>query len=629
MCILVSSAIIKTELKEHKSWFLGWFIGIFGFGLAIIGIYPGEEGMESMLDLIDNPVFEALLGTIEGEAPSYALFQSMMSPFLGMVFAIFGILFGVRIAMKSISDNTGELINTLPVTRSKMLFNKIMAGLIFGFILLLSWAVPLLIPINGNSIGAEIVLSLSWWAMLYLLMSIMLGVLLGNITGSSGKGALTGILFILFMFIFQTLINFQSKNLIKTELWEYVKNDETVIYTLYNLIMDINLVTWFSPSAAILGYDIDMKYVWIITAALIIFGALSFLSYNRKDLIDERGIFSRKKKQKLVDKVESDDQSHVKAKKSVKKSFYTFWVRPLEKRFPFTADIVYSDRRALMVLYIAIIMFYPLQLFIYLGDTDSVDAPTVFGGGGLMAIFTYGYDMSLYPPWMWWVVTQVIGASWVLFLPMVVRWIRSVPARDGEDGTGDLVGSLPVMKRSVVFQRLLGVFLEMVWAVFWLVLWYVISVSIHESRVGEILVVADPANEVVEEIFLFDNPLTTGWVVIALVSMIPLYMFLTTIGVAITLFFKKRGLQYAKYMIYIIVLLFIIAFSLGNPDLYWLSGIMGMYNPIGIMIEQSFAPGEYGVFWLIGLTIASLFLVRLNTRKFTWLKQETKEIVEE
>lgn len=616
-------------MREHKSWFTGWFIGIFGFGLALIGIYPGEEGMQSMLDLIDDPVFEVFLGTIGDEATGYSLWQSMMSPFLGMVFAIFGILFGVRIAMKSISDNTGELINTLPLTRSKMLFNKIIAGMIFGLVLVLSWAVPLVIPINGNSIGTEIVLSLSWWAMLYLLMSIMFGILLGNLTGSSGRGAQTGILSILFMFIFQTLINLQSKNLITTELWEYTKNDETVIYSLYNLIMDMNLVTWFSPGAVIQGNDVEMKYIWIITAALIIFGFLSFLTYNRKDLIDERGIFSRKKKQKVLSSVEGDDQSHVKAKKSVKKSFYTFWVRPLEKRFPFTADMVYSDKRALMILYIAIIMFYPLQLFIFSGDTAAAPATTALGQGGMMAVFSYGYDMSLYPPWMWWTVTQAIGVHWFLFIPMVVRWIRSVPARDGEDGTGDLIGSLPVMKRVVVFQRLLGVFLEMIWAVAWLIIWYVISVAIHDSRVGEILVEADPANKIAEEIFLFNNPLTTGWVVIAIISMIPLYMFLTTAGVAITLFFKKKGLQYAKYLIYIIVLLFIIAFSLGNPDLYWISGILGMYNPVGMMIEESFAPGNYGVFFLIGMTIVSLFLVRINTRKFTWLKQEVKEIVEE
>jgi len=614
-------------LKDHKSWFIGWFIALFGFGLAIIGIYPGEVGMQEMLNLVDAPIFEAFLGTIGGDATGYSLWQSMMSPFLGMVFAIFGILFGVRIAMKSISDNTGELINTLPLTRSKMLFNKIIAGMIFGLILILSWAVPIIIPINGNSIGVEIVLSLSWWAMLYLLMSIMFGILIGNLTGSSGRGAQAGILFILFMFIFQTLINYQSKSLITTELWEYTKNDETVIYTLYNLIMDINLVSWFAPGLVVLGNDIEMKYIWIITAALVIFGILSFLTYNKKDLIDERGIFSRTKKQKVAD--ESDDQSHVKAKKSVKKSFHTFWVRPLEKRLPHTADMVYSDKRALMILFIAIIMFYPLQLFMYLGDTTSVAATTALGDGGFMAIFTYGYDMSLYPPWVWWVVTQAVGPHWILFLPMAVRWIRSVPVRDSEDGTGDLVGSLPVMKRAVVFQRLLAVFLEMIWAVAWLVLWYVISVAIHESRIGEVLVAADPANGVVEEIFIFNNPMATGWVVIAIISMIPLYMFLTTMGVTITLFFKKKGLQYAKYLIYIIVLLFIIAFSLGNPDLYWLSGIMGMYNPVGIAIEGSFAPGNYGVFWLIGMTIVSLILVRLNTKNFTWLKQETKEIVEE
>ena len=138
---------------------------------------------------------------------------------------------------------------------------------------------------------------------------------------------------------------------------------------------------------------------------------------------------------------------------------------------------------------------------------------------------------------------------------------------------------------------------------------------------------ADPANGLAEVLFVFNNTMDKTWTIIAIIAQIPLYMFLVTAGVAINLFFKEKGLTFARIFLYILVLMFIAGFSQPNPDLYWISGIMGMYNPVGIMIDESLEPGKYGVLVLIALNIVSLFVVRWNTRKYSWLKQDKTSTV--
>ncbi|MCY3414246.1 MAG: ABC transporter permease subunit [Candidatus Heimdallarchaeota archaeon] len=609
---MIKTKIIITELHEHRSWFLGWLIAFLGFVFMIIAMYPGDEGMRDMMSILEDDLFEAFLGTIGGEDPSYALWQSMMSPFLGMLFAFFGTLLGVRVAMKSISDKTGEIISTLPISREVYLLNKLLAVTIYGLVLLASWFLPLIIPIGGNSLPTDMVNILARWGFLYLMMSVLLGVIIGNLTGSSGRGAQNSVLLILSLFIFNVLVGFQRANL-----------DEDTL----SVLTDINFLNWYNPSAVILGEDLDMKYIRLISVAFAIFFILAFITYIKKDHIDERGVFSLYM-WRMKNRQSSDDQAYIKPKRSVKTSIYTFWIRPLEKKFPFTADFVYSDRRALMILTFATLLFWPFQLMAYLGDVDAANATGVIEGG-MMAVFAMGYDMSIHPPWVWWCMTQAIGISWILMIPMVMRWLRSVPSRDAEDVTGDLIGSLPVKKRDVVFQRLFAVFLELVWISLWFVIWYVLSIAVIDSQVGNMVTEANPAEGIEEVLFEFNNPLNTSWVIIAIASGIIFYMFLTVAGVAINLIFRTKGLKYAKIFLYIVVLLFVMAFAQPNPDLYWISGIMGMYNPVGISIDESFKPGNYGVPILVMLTLLGLIVVRMHTKKFSWVKQDANtEIID-
>lgn len=592
------------------------------FAFLISVMYPGDEAMKGFQTLLSDPMYEAFLGEIGGINPSYNLWQSFISPFLGIILAIFGLLLGVRIAMKPISDQTGEIVFSLPISREELLLSRLLAAVIYAIIMLFAWFLILAIPINGNYLELSLVWNLAWWAFLFAILTIMIGVLLGNLIGDSGRGAQISLIFILLLFTIQVVFNAQKVNLNKTELFTYSSGTKT--YTLYNLLTDANLNSWYSPTAVILGGSMDYKYIWIICISLVVLTVLVFLTYQQKDLINDRGLLSFRRKNKAT----TINADHVKPHKSVKKSIYTFWIRPLEQKFPHTADFIYSERRALLILALAILLFWPLQLVAYPGDSTAILAVSGFNGG-IFTVFTYGYNLLLYPPWVWWTVTQALGLHWFYFVPMVMRWIRSVPIRDSEDGTGDLIGSLPVRKKLVVFQRLFAVFLELIWISFWICIWYLISAGFVESRVGSIVTPANPATDAPAVIFAFTNPFSTTWMILAIFSQIALYMFLVTSGVAISLLFREKGHKAALVYLFVQLFGFIIAFSLPNANLEWLAFSFGFYNPVAIVIKESLTVAHNGVLILVILTFVSLFVVDKSTKYFTWLKQSKADIPEE
>ena len=78
--------IFKNETISNKSSFFGWLIGIGISFLLIMLMYPGDEGMASMLNLLEDEYFQAFLGDIGGSDPGYALWIAMMFPFISMIF---------------------------------------------------------------------------------------------------------------------------------------------------------------------------------------------------------------------------------------------------------------------------------------------------------------------------------------------------------------------------------------------------------------------------------------------------------------------------------------------------------------------------------------------------------------
>lgn len=440
--------------------------------------------------------------------------------------------------------------------------------------------------------------------------------------GSVGNGMqVTGIA-ILLLYSIQSIFNFNKNNLSRIELFEY---EEGKMYTLFSLLNDINILSWFPSTTIISDRTPDEKYLILNVLFIIVFFLWSIRSFTKQELVKNLGLQFRLPFRKSKDK--QLDGENGKAARPISRSVLVFYANPLRNYLPYAADQIYSDRRAMLILMIAVITIWPLQLYLYVGDVGGEAAKLGFSGAeGVFALFGYGYDFGEMAPWTWWVVTQAIGNLWIIMIPMAFAWIRGVVSRDGDKLTGDLIGPLPATKRTVVFQRLLGVYVQMIWIGLWLSFWYVTAVELIKSQVGRVVVPADPDTGTPAEIFAFNNSIETSWMLIAIFCFIFLYAFIVSAGIMLNLMFENRGKMANRIFILGLVIWFVITYASGSESLQEIPIGIAWYNPVEIIIDQQIS---WGIPMLIGLSVITHILINRFVERFSWLKIEPSKKTDE
>ncbi len=567
----VFRSIYFNEMRHDLSWYVYWIIGISLYNFLMLSMYPGEAAMQDFMEILDEDVFVAMLGEIGGESPGFALWIGMFASMTSIIYFIFAIMSGTRVAIKSVDDDTGELIHTLPVNLSKLIFGRWMVSVTFFIILILVWLFPIWIYDLGKTIPLIRLANIFWWTLLFCLAGLALGIILGLITSSMEKGQQNGLLGVLSLYALQMISRLQED---------------------FAWMDDFNILSWYEPT----GLFLRNKIIWEMVVKLVIITTvmmwLVIQGFSKKDLIKDAGLSipplisnfsSRFRKKKPTKRVKF---------KSDKNSFYTFWVRPLEKKFPFTADFIYSEKRVLLITFIGIIIMWPLQLLSY--SEDVATAAGGFGSGGIMRLFTYNHDI-LDRPWLWFLITQAIGNHWFFFLPLSIFWINKIVKRDGETMTGEIMGSVPINSQKVVFERFFAVLLEIIWMIIWMIFWLVIS----EMAVGQTINLA--------------------WEVIAIISLFPLYYFLISMTISISLLVKEKGVLIARSTIFALFLLWIMAIMNDNLDRWYVKLFFGMYDPVLIITEQSISVQNYGIPILILLSILSTPLLIYASRYYQWI----------
>ena len=151
------------------------------------------------------------------------------------------------------------------------------------------------------------------------------------------------------------------------------------------------------------------------------------------------------------------------------------------------------------------------------------------------------------------------------------------------------MGSLPVDRTKVMLQRLLAVLLMLIFTVLQMIFWLVVSEK-------------------------FDGVITNQkWEIIAIISVIPLYIFMISAGLVLGLL-MKNGVKYAQLSLLGLILWFIAGISLDKN-----AGIFGWYDPVLIISKQSLSVVNYGVFWLSGLAIIFAIMIVTLASRFNWL----------
>jgi ABC-type transport system involved in multi-copper enzyme maturation permease subunit len=559
------------EYKTHSKYLLTWCLSIWAYILLTIAIYPGEEEANSLLNLFEsNEIFEIFLGQIGGDAPAYRLWISLMMNFVSIAFFIFGLMLGVKVSASAISDETGELLHPQPIRRLTFLSIRLTFGLFGSLLLLTMISILFLIPFFGDSIPLENTISFLLLGLPYLFFALSIGLFLGPLAADNGRGYGFSLFLGLFLFGIQLIGNFYP--------------DETELLTKWNPI------NWFNPSSIIITSDPTYENLiqndeiikLIISSLIFLFAA--FLTFIKRDIIKEAAIPIP-----FITYIQRRTNKN-NTGKSDKDRILTKWAGLLENKLPFTADFIYSDRRALLISTWAIIIFYSQILgFNTFSEAELQNIVQGFGSSGIINAFTYGENLTN-DVYLWFIITQAIGLHWIIYLPLSAHWIKKVILSDSENLNVEILASLPISSKNVLLQKFLAILLELLFLTIITLIWFFGG----EATIG-----------------VSDNQF---WKFIAIIGLIPLYLTITSLGI-VTAILIDNGVKYARQSI-IIIALWLIVGSLLDLN----KGLIGLYNPILLIRDQSINVANNGLLWLTVLSFIGIIISLLISNKFQWLK---------
>ena len=594
--------IFLKELRINRTWHICWLSIITSLFALIVGIYPGSNTENNLLPLFNQNYFQILFGTLSPINQGYILWISIFLPFIILIIFLYSIMNVTRIVNLSISDNSGEILFVSPISRKEFLLTKWLANLT-PFTLLFSFQLLILsFPVFSDSVILIRLAIISFWGFLFCLSGISLGLIIGLNSKSLTKGYQISILLILVIYLFQVLARFNHEFIFLTDLnpLSYYHPD---IYLIYNR---------FSNSGLYL--NIFQRSISLIPILLIIFPIffliIGFTAFERIDLADDTnmfGIFSQGKfhsqlKVKFLNNIKIftifiyDLRIFYYSIKSVKTKVASFfvpkhrrnnplviWARIFEKRMPITADFIYSDTIVLFISILTIILFFPIQIGFYPGNNTVNSSLSILYGSGIFLVFSYGHILPS-DPYLWYLMVNSIGRVWIILLPLSFFWAKKAILNDSDSKTGEILGSLPIEKNSVVFQRFIAIFSELL---------LLLTIMIFALILGE---------------FFSDNSYNQLWE-----------------GISLFLLLKKKGILLSGLFLGEVILSFILSIFNPNFNAWYFKGLFGLDDPVSIILEHSSLTNIFGFILLTGILILSVLILILLASRFTFSNSDENQ----
>lgn len=124
--------IIKRELKANLKGYIVWIVSLGLLFFAASAEYSVFAENQAVADALNNPTFQVMfqaLGVNDVNIMTPEGYLSLMSFYIYLPLGIFAAILGSSIISKEERDKTAEYIFTLPVTRKKVLFSKLVVAI--------------------------------------------------------------------------------------------------------------------------------------------------------------------------------------------------------------------------------------------------------------------------------------------------------------------------------------------------------------------------------------------------------------------------------------------------------------------------------------------------------------------
>ena len=263
--------MFKREMKINFKSFLIWTLILITLFLIVFLIYPSImnseniQMMNEMLKIFPEEMLKAFNMDISSIDTAFGWMRTEGFVFVLLITGIYSGILGSNIVLKEENDKTIEYLNSVPVTRRKILFSKILSALTYIFFMIIILGI-------FNFIGLSIIEEFDKKLFVYLsitpifssIVIFSLCLFLSTFTHKTKKtlGISLGLVFI--SYFLQILSEMSDK----TEFLKYVS-----IFTL----ADIRNV--------IVNISINPLMVFLSIIITMIFIVLTIIHYDKKELV--------------------------------------------------------------------------------------------------------------------------------------------------------------------------------------------------------------------------------------------------------------------------------------------------------------------------------------------------------
>lgn len=135
--------MFKREMKINLKSFIIWTSILIGLFLVVYLVYPSiinsdsMKLMDEMMKMYPKEMLKAFNMDISSIDTAFGWLKTEGFVFVLLITGIYSGILGSNILLKEESDKTIEYLNSVPVTRKKIILNKIICGLIYIILMVL------------------------------------------------------------------------------------------------------------------------------------------------------------------------------------------------------------------------------------------------------------------------------------------------------------------------------------------------------------------------------------------------------------------------------------------------------------------------------------------------------------
>ena len=263
--------MFKREMKINLKSFIIWTLILIGLFLVVFLVYPSIvnsdsiQMMDEMMKIFPEEMLKAFNMDISSIDTAFGWLKTEGSVFVLLITGVYSGILGSNILLKEESDKTVEYLNSVPVTRKKIVTTKIICGLLYIIIMVVAIGIFNFIGLSlSGDFDRKSYLLLSITPIFSSIVIFAICLFLSTFTHKTKKtiGISLGIVFASY---FLKIISEMSES---TEFLKYIS-----IFTLADIR---NVIINVSINSVMVALSIGITAVFMI---------LAIIRYDRKELV--------------------------------------------------------------------------------------------------------------------------------------------------------------------------------------------------------------------------------------------------------------------------------------------------------------------------------------------------------